>query len=150
MAIAKVSKYLAVIFTVAAIALAGLSIAAVTVNKSVSSSGTITTGPNVAVYSDSACTDSVASINWGSINVGGSASQTVYVADKSNVAMTLSLSVTNWSPSTACNYMNLTWTGQGAQIPAGASLAVTLTLTVSSNITGITSFSNSIMISGTG
>jgi hypothetical protein len=103
------------------------------------------------VYSNSACTNAITSINWGSIEVGGSASQTIYVEDTGGAAMTLSISVSNWSPSTASTYLNLTWTGQGSQISAGKSLAVTLTLTVASNTpTSITSFSNSITISGTG
>jgi len=150
MAVAKGSKLAVILLTVAALAVAVTTIAAITVNQSVLSVGTIAAGPNVGVYCDSACTNSITSINWGSINVGGNASQVVYVRDTGDVAMMLSLSVSNWSPSTASTYMNLTWTGQGAQISAGASLAVTLTLTVSSNITSITSFSNSIMISGAG
>jgi hypothetical protein len=103
------------------------------------------------VYSNSGCTTAITSISWGSIEAGNSASQTIYVKDTGGVAMTLSLAVSNWSPSTASTYINLTWTGQGQQISAGGSLAVTLTLTVSSSTpTSITSFSNAITISGTG
>jgi len=151
MAVAKGSKLAVILLTVAALAVAVTTIAAITVNQSVSSLGTIAAGPNVGVYCDSACTNSITSINWGSIEAGCSASQTIYVEDTGGAAMTLSLAATNWSPSAASTYMTLTWTGQGAQIPAGGSLAVTLTLTVSSSMpVGITSFSNSITISGTG
>ena len=151
MAILKNSKYLVVVLTVAAIALTGLTVAAVTVNQSLTSSGTVSTGPNVGVFSNSACTNAITSINWGSLEVGGTASQTIYVEDTGGSAMTLSISVGGWSPSTASTYITLTWTGQGSNIYASGVLAVTFTLTVASNTPpSITSFSNTITISGTG
>jgi len=54
MAIAK-TPYVLTIIALLVVALSGLSIATVTVNKNISSSGRITTGPNLGVYSDSAC-----------------------------------------------------------------------------------------------
>lgn len=88
----------------------------------------------------------------GSVEAGGSTSQTIYVEDTGGAAMTLSITVSGWAPSTASTYITLTWNGQGTQIQPGVSgaLPVTLTLTVSSSITGISTFSNSITISGTG
>jgi hypothetical protein len=63
--------------------------------------------------------------------------------------MTLSLVVSNWNSSTAINYITLTWTGQGSHISAGESLAVTLTLTVSSSTpSSIRNFSNTITFYG--
>ncbi len=151
MAIFKNSKYLIIALTVAAIALTGLTMAAVTINQNVASSGTITTGPNVGVFSNSACTTALTSINWGNTEVGGTASQTVYVEDTGGTAMTLSISVGSWSPITASAYITVTWTGQGTLIQSNGVLAVTLTLTVASNTPGsITSFSNTVTISGTG
>ena len=150
MAIAKTSKYLVVVLALAIMALSGLSIAAITVNQNISSSGTITASPNVSVYSDSACTNAISTINWGSIEAGGSASQTIYVKNTGGALMTLSLAVSGWSPTSASSYVTVTWTEQGVQIAAGQSVAVTLTLTVSSSETGITTFSNTIVISGTG
>ena len=154
MVIVKTSKYLVVILTAVAIALAGLTLAALTINQSVSSSGTVTAGPNVGVFSNSACTNAVTSISWGSVEAGGSASQTIYIEDTGGAAMTPSISVSSWSPSTASTYITLTWSTLPSSISPGASnaAAVTLTLTVSTSINGqgITSFSNSITISGTG
>ena len=151
MAITKASKLTVIFLTIAALALALTTIAAITINPRLSSSGAIIAEPNVGVYSNSACTAGISSINWGSVEAGGSASQTIYVKDTGGTAVTLSLAVSNWSPSTASTYINLTWTGQGSRIAVGGSLAVTLTLTVpSSTPTSITSFSNSITISGTG
>ena len=152
MAIAKTSKALVIILTAAAMAVAGVTFAAITANQNVSSSGTVTAGPNVGIYSNSACTVPVTTISWGSIEAGGSTSQTIYVEDTGGAAMTLSISVGSWSPASASNYITITWNGQGTQIQPGVSgaLAVTLTLTVSSSITGISTFSNTITISGTG
>jgi hypothetical protein len=152
LAFAKASKLTVILLTVTAMIVAGVTYAAITVNQNVNSNGTITTGPNVGVYSNSQCTNSISSLNWGSIETGGSTSQTIYVEDTGGTAMTLSIAVSNWSPSTASNYITITWNGQGSQIQPGVSgaLAVTLTLTVSPSITGVTSFSNSITISGTG
>ena len=153
MAIAKASKLTVILLTVAALAVALTTIAALTATQSVSSSGTVTAGPNVGVYSNSACTTAVTSISWGSIEAGGSTSQTIYIEDTGGTAMTPSISVSNWSPSTAGTYITITWSTLPSSISPGASnaAAVTLTLTVSSSIpTSITSFSNSITISGTG
>jgi uncharacterized repeat protein (TIGR01451 family) len=150
MAITKASKYLVIVLTLAAFALATLTLAAINVSQNVSSSGTITTSPNIGVYSDSACTTNMTSINWGSVAAGGTATQTVYVKNTGTVSMTLSLAVSNWIPSGASTYITISWNQQGTQLSAGQSVAATITLTVSSSITGITSFSNTIAISGTG
>lgn len=150
MAIAKTSKYLVIVLTVAAFALATLTLAAINVSQNVSSSGTITTSPNIGVYSDSACTTNMTSINWGSVAAGGTATQTVYVKNTGTGSMTLSLAVSNWIPSGASTYITISWNQQGTPLSAGGSVAATITLTVSSSITGITSFSNTIAISGTG
>jgi len=148
-AIAKASKLLIVVLTVTAFALAALTLGAITVTQNVSSSGVVTDS-NIGVYSDSGCTTNMTSINWGSVAAGGTATQTVYVKDTGTGAMTLSLAVSNWSPSGASTYITISWNKQGTQLSAGQSVAATLTLTVSSSVTGITSFSNTITISGTG
>lgn len=64
MALAKNSKLAVVLLTIAAIAAAGITFASITTNQNVNSSGTVTAGPNVGVYSNSACTTPVTSINW--------------------------------------------------------------------------------------
>lgn len=149
MAITKSPKLLAIVLTVAALALGASTLAAITVTQNISSSGVVTS-PNIGLYSDSGCTTNMTSINWGSVAAGGTATQTVYVKDTGTGAMTLSLAVSNWSPSGASTYITISWNQQGTQLSAGQSVAATLTLTVSSSITGITSFSNTITISGTG
>jgi hypothetical protein len=145
-------KYLVVILTIAACVLVGTTFAAITVNQNLASSGTIQTGPNIGVYSNSACTLAMTSLNWGTIQAGSSATVTLYIEDTGGSQMAPSITVSNWNPSTASNYITIAWTTLPSEIQPGISgaIAVTLTLTVSSTITGITSFTNSITVSGTG
>ncbi len=126
------------------------TLSAVTSSKSVASSGTITTSPNLGVFSDSACTINMTAINWGSVEAGGTITQTVYVKNVGTGTMTLSLTVSNWSPTSASTYLTISWNQQGTQLAAGQSVAAIITLTISSQVTGFTTFSNSIAISGTG
>jgi hypothetical protein len=102
------------------------------------------------VYSDSACTINMNSINWGCVAAGSSVTQIVYVKNTGTSTIILSLAVSSWSPSTAGNYLTVSWNQTGTQLSAGQSVPAMITLTVSSNITGVTTFSNTIAISGTG
>jgi len=150
MVLTKNPKIIVVVLTVVALSLGVSTMAAISVNQSVSSSGTITTSPNIGVYSDSGCTTNITSINWGSVAAGGSVTRTVYVKNTGTGSMTLSLSTSSWSPSGAGSYITVSWNQAGTTLTAGESVAATLTLSVSSSITGISSFSNSITITGTG
>ena len=153
---AKASKLTIIALTVGAIAIALTTLAAITVNQNVSSTGTITAAPNIGVYSNSACTTTITSISWGSIEVGASASQTIYIEDTGGAQMAPSITIGTISPSGAAGYVTMTITSPTslpAEIQPGASnaLAVTFTVTVSSSTpTTVTSFSNTIAISGTG
>jgi len=119
--------------------------------QSVSNSGSITIAPSVqlGVYSDSGCTVALSSISWGTLNPGATLTQTIYVKNQGNVAVTLSMSVDSWTPSSASTYLTLTWNLDGFTLPAGNSVQAVLSLTVSSSITGITTFSFNLNIAGT-
>jgi hypothetical protein len=150
MALVKTSKIMIIALVIAAVALAGSTLAAVTVNTNLSSSGTITTSPNIGAYSDSGCTNALTTINWGSIAAGAASTHTVYVKNTGTGTMTLNMTVSGWSPAGASTYIAVTWNKEATNLSAGSSTAAILTLTVSSSITGITTFSNTITISGTG
>jgi hypothetical protein len=90
------------------------------------------------------------SMNWGSLAAGGTATQTVYVKNTGSAPMTLSLATSNWNPTVASSYITISWNQQGTQLAPEQAVAATLTLTVSPSITGITSYSDTITISGTG
>jgi hypothetical protein len=116
---------------------------------SVSNTGTIST-VGVGVYWDSGYTNKTSAINWGTLQPGVQRSFTVYIRNEGNVAITLSKSTTNWSPSATSNYLNLAWNYNGQTINPGASVQVALTLTVSASITGVTNFNFDITIMGSG
>jgi hypothetical protein len=158
MAITKSSKAFAIILTITALALATSTLGAIVVTQNIPSTGSITIvgggggggSPNIGIYSDSACTINMTSLTWGSVAAGGSTTQTAYVKNTGTATMTLSLNVTSWSPAGASNYITISWNQQGTQLAAGQSATAILTLTVSGSITGISTFSNTITISGTG
>jgi hypothetical protein len=123
-------------------------LSAVNVSQNVASAGVVKTSPNIGVYSDSACTISMTSINWGTIAAGGSAKVTAYVKNTGTGTMTLALAASSWSPPAASSYVTVSWNQQGTKLAYHQSAAATITITVAPNITGVNSFSNTIVISG--
>ncbi|MBS7640082.1 hypothetical protein KEJ12_00310 [Candidatus Bathyarchaeota archaeon] len=74
----------------------------------------------------------------------------IFIKNTGNVPITLSLSTEGWDPSNAGSYITLTWDYiSGTKVQPGSVLKVTLKLTVSSSVQGITSFSFNIVITGT-
>jgi archaellum component FlaG (FlaF/FlaG flagellin family) len=90
------------------------------------------------------------SISWGTLTPGGTSTQTIYIKNiGSDISHTLSMRATNWIPEGANSSITLTWNREGARLQPGESVAATLTLSVSSNIGGITDFGVQINIVGT-
>ena len=103
---------------------------------------------NIGVYWDSNCTDEVSTIMWGTLEPGSSRNVTVYVRNEGNTAVVLSLNTTNWVPANASKYMSLSWDYPGQRVNPKEVIQVTLKLSVSPEISGITTFSFDIVISG--
>lgn len=122
---------------------------AIVSSANVSSSGIVATA-NLRIYSDSACTQTITSIDWGTVSSGSSINKTVYIKNVGTAPLTLSLTKNNWNPTTANGPITLTWNREGTTLAVNQVSAATLTLGVSSGINGITSFSVNIVISGTG
>lgn len=149
MKIKKVSLFLLIAFLAMFLLIASYGLT--NVSKSVSSSGTIITVPGLGVYSDSACTQTLSSIAWGNITVGGTASYVFYIKNTGSANATLSMTTSSWSPSTASEYITVSWNQNGEVLTPGQVANTTLTLTVSpSTGTSVTTFSNDIVITGTG
>ena len=124
--------------------------AAITTSTNVSSTGVVSTSANLGVYSNSGCTTSLSSIPWGTLTSGGTTTYTIYVKNTSSgLSLTLNMTTTSWSPASANGPITITWNQQGTDLQPGASTTATLTLTVSSSIVDITSFSVNIVIGGT-
>jgi hypothetical protein len=132
-----------------ALSLVGQVLSAVQTSKTVSNAGTIK-AIGVGVYWDFACTNSITSINWGTLEPGQIENQTVYIKNTSNVPVNLTMTKQNWSPLTASNYITCTWNSEGKSLNVNEVTSSILTLTVRNNITGITNFSFDITIIGSG
>ena len=126
-----------------------VTLAVLNVQRAIPSSGLVV-AINVGVYSDAACTLNLTSIDWGSVYPGGSVSHTVYVKNIGNVPMTLSMAATGWNPAGAAGQINVTWDKENVVLNSGQSSSATITLSVSPSISGVTSFSMSIVITGSG
>ena len=72
-------------------------------------------------------------IAWGDLYLGESKSVSFYVRPKSNVAVTLALTVTDWSPTEIAQYMSVTWNYDGRTLNVGEQIQVTLTLSSSTS-----------------
>jgi hypothetical protein len=139
---------------IAVVAIAGLFLTLTTagllsVNQSIPTSGTLST-VNVGVYSNIACTQQLTSISWGSLAPGGTAATTVYVKNTGTNQITLTMTRTNWNPAGANGPISVTWDKESTTLTANQVATATLTLSVSSSISGITTFSVDIVITGTG
>jgi len=104
----------------------------------------------VGVFWDSNCTSPVSFIDWGMVEPGSMNNVTVYVRNEGNVAANISLTTGNWNPPNASDYLTLSWNYDGRQLNPLGVVQVMLTLTVSSSVQGITSFSFDIIISASG
>jgi hypothetical protein len=118
-------------------------------DKTVSNVGAVK-AVGVGVYWDPDCVNTVASINWGTLEPGSIETVDVYIRNEGNSASTLSMYTENWTPTEASTYMTLDWDYSGQSLNPDEVVAVTFTLTVSSSIQGITSFSFDIVIVGSG
>jgi len=75
---------------------------------------------------------------------------TVYMRNEGNRLPTFPLTTDNWNPLNASDYLTLSWNYDGRQLNPLEVVQVTLTLTVSSSVQGIESFSFDIIISVSG
>jgi len=116
-------------------------------NRTVQSRGSVKT-VNVGAYWNSICTNVTTSIDWGMLSPGTVANVSFYVRNEGNLAVRLGLTSQNWSPANASSYMSLSWNREGQTLALGNVTLATLSLNVSSSISGITSFSFDTVIIG--
>lgn len=103
---------------------------------------------NVGIYTDSSCTQPLTSIDWGSFSPGESVNKIIYIKNAQSIPLTLNMSPINWNPIQASESITVTWNKENVILVSQQSTEATLTLTVSSNISGISQFSVDIMIKG--
>ena len=121
-------------------------------SKTLTSSGSIAiqTSLGLGVYSDAGCTTPLASLSWGTLQPGGSQNVVCYIKNEGNTPTTLSMSTSDWSPTSAETYLNLNWNYDSNPLDVDVVIQITFTLTVSPDITGVTDFSFNVNIVGTG
>ncbi len=103
-------------------------------------------GGAVGVYWDQAATNSCVSISWGSLVPQESEAFALFVRNEANQSLYYLLSTSRWFPLNASEYMSLQWNYDGNVTDPGSVLRVLLTLSVSSFIKGVTSFSFDVVI----
>jgi len=104
----------------------------------------------LGLYWNPECTNSTSSLPFGLLEPASSKNFTLYLRNEGNSAVTLNMTVVNWSPPSAGDYMTLTWNREGQNISPDEVKDFVITLSVSENVRGISSFSLDIIISGTG
>ena len=123
-------------------------LAAIQSSKTIPITGVITT-VNVGLYEDSACTQTLASMDLGNITSDSSTNKTIYVKNTGNTPVSLNMTVNAWNPSNASNHMTFTWNQEATILNPGNNVATLLILTVSPSITDITNFGFNATITGT-
>ncbi|MEM3665940.1 MAG: hypothetical protein QW222_02520 [Candidatus Bathyarchaeia archaeon] len=134
---------------VAMVGLVASALATLSTSQKISSTGSIK-AVGLGVYSDSACTQKLTTLSWGTLEPGETKTQKVYIKNEGNTQITLNMTTGNWNPATASSYITVSWTGEGNKLAAGASTSADITLKVSSSVTGFTNFTFDITISGSG
>jgi hypothetical protein len=102
----------------------------------------------VEIYADEALTSVLNEITWGTLDPGESKSFNAWVKNTGNDAQKLVMWTENWNPTAAFDSIALTWNYDDSWIAVNASIPVVFTLSVDSNITGVTSFSFDIWVKG--
>lgn len=133
---------------VASVMLLSTVFAALQANQTFSNTGALTT-VNVGAFSDSGCTQTLSTVDWGTMVPGSSANKTIYIKNTGTTMVSLNMTVNAWNPANAINYMALTWNREGTVLNVGNSVATLLVLTISSSASGITSFGFNATITGT-
>ena len=142
------SQILVIYVLVASVLVAG-TFALLTIQKNIQGAGSIK-GVGLGVYWDPQCKNATSSIAFGLLEPGSYKDFTLYLKNEGNIDLILNMTTKNWNPTEAANYMSLTWNREAQQVSPDQVISFVITLSVSSNIQDISSFSLDITISGTG
>jgi len=102
----------------------------------------------VGVYKDSMCSVNVTSIDWGLLEPGVKTNFTIYIRNEGNIPLILNMTTASWEPENASMYISLLWNLENCKINPSEVVQATLTLSISPDIEGITSFRFEIFIVG--
>jgi hypothetical protein len=125
---------------VLAVSLLTLSFIATRWGFNVPNVSAVTSAPNLGVYWDAACSESVSSISWGNVSVGSETDVFVYVKNLGSDSLILSMNMSALDPSTAYLKIYLCWDYDGQPLGSGSVVKVTLRLFVTPGIVGVNNF----------
>jgi hypothetical protein len=134
----KIANRIIIILGVVAVSI--LSVALMPAVSYANKTGNIKT-INFALYWDQSCTNQTNTINWGNMEPNTTRSFTIYIKNIGTTPVLLSMTTTNWNPTTAQNYVTLTWNCENSVLNRASCKTATFTLAVSSEATGLTKFS---------
>lgn len=104
----------------------------------------------VSVYWDSACTSNVTDIDWGFLEPGDTANKTVFIKNGGTLPIVLNITTDNWDSTSAFEHITLSWNQEGNVLNTTVPVVqAVLTLSVSPDVSGVTSFNFDIIITGT-
>jgi len=115
--------------------------------KTIVNVSAVDTSHGVGVYWDQACTRPRTEIDWGTLNPGSVKNELVYIKNIEGKPF-LNKSTEDWYPVNADKSITLLWDYSGRRMNSGDVLQITLTLSVSRDIEGISNFSFDILIAG--
>jgi len=142
------SQVIAIYALVVSVFLVASVFAVLTIQWSMRGTGSIK-GVGLAVYWDLQGTNATSSLEFGQLEPGSSKNFDLYLRNEGDLDINLSMTSENWDPANAPDYLTLTWNREGQQVRPDEVIAFVITLSVSENIQGISSFSLDIIISGT-
>jgi hypothetical protein len=102
----------------------------------------------VNIFSGNSFNNSLSSIDWGTLEPGANKYIECYVQNTGKTEAILTLETDNWIPREATKYITLNWDYKGQKLKINEILSVTLILSISKNIQGISGFSFDIIIIG--
>ena len=100
----------------------------------------------VGIFWDAACDNRVTALDWGLAEPGLTTNVTIYIRNEGNAPAILNLNTTSWDPQEAADYITLSWDYTGDTLAINQVVQVTLTLSISPDIEGITTFAFDITI----
>ena len=85
------------------------------------------------IYLDEDCTTKIESISWGELVLGGNSTVVVYIKNRSKIPVTLTCSLSYFSPDDAVDYLTLDWDREAYVLGAHKTVEARLILSVSSS-----------------
>jgi len=106
----------------------------------------VTVSEGVGVYWDSRCTNSVTSINWGTLRPTEVRAIYVYVRNEQGAPVILLETTSNWNSALAAYFIDFSWDYSDQWLNPNEVINVKLVLSISPNIQGVTNFSFTINV----